>query len=111
MFSKGSRGFGVPDCGLAAHVAVHVFGEAPKSAGTNKRKLTSAQIRGEFMKRPLDRVSYCMGEKSVARMYTSSTRNTLPALSIRGFAASTYGRNAGSVWSASQFFFASSRLR
>jgi len=97
MLSKGSRGFGVPACGLVAQVAIQAFGEAPTNSETTKRRQSKIEIRSTFMKPSVDTDGYCMGEKSVGRMYTSSTRNTLPTLSMSGFAASTYGRNSGSV--------------
>jgi len=108
---RASRGFGLPDCGLAAQLAIQAFVEPLTGPRANKKRLIRTQIRSVFIKLTRSSGSYFISEKSVGRMYTSSTRNTLPFLSSRGFAASTYGRNTGSVWSASQFFFASSRLR
>src|SRR4029077_3115083 len=97
MFTKASLGFGLPDCGLAAQVAIQVFVEAPSSSIATRRSEMTMQFRSAFMRLTLDADSYRIGEKSVGRMYTSSTRKILSALSIRGFAASTYGRNAGSA--------------
>src|SRR5882724_931495 len=51
MLSRGSRGFGVPDCGLAAHVATQASVEAPARSGTNKRSRMTKQFRSAFIKR------------------------------------------------------------
>src|SRR2546423_9602840 len=97
MLTRASRGFGPFACGLAAQVAIHVFVEAPTNPGATRRSQRWTQIRSVFIKLTRDSGSYCIGEKSVGRMYTSSTRNVLPSLSKRGFAASMYGRKSGSV--------------
>src|SRR5947207_13285043 len=97
MFRRASRGFGLPDCGLAAQLAIQVFVEPLTGPRTNKKRLRRTQIRSVFITLTRGSVSYFISEKPVGRMYTSSTRNTLPFLPSRGVVASTYVRNTGSA--------------
>src|SRR6516164_2915689 len=68
MLRRGSREFGVPDCGLVAQVVVQAFDEAPTNSETTKRKQSKIEIRSAFMMRTVDTDGLLHGRK-IGRMH------------------------------------------
>src|SRR5438094_5570238 len=62
MFRRASRGFGLPDCGLAAQLAIQVFVEPLTGPRTNKKRLRRTQIRSVFITLTRGSGSYFISE-------------------------------------------------
>lgn len=66
ILSSGSLEFGVPDCGLAAHVAIQLFVEASSSCGPNESNQIVTHFANAFIQQSLGAAPDRIYEKSVS---------------------------------------------